>query len=86
MPQFRKKPVVVNAVQWDGSITTLGPLWGLTKQPEIQQDFLSDDLVIPTLEGEMTAKVGDWIIVGTKGEMYPCKPEIFAEIYEAADA
>lgn len=39
-------------------------------------------LVIHTLEGDMTAQPGDWIITGTKGEEYPCKPDIFAEIYE----
>ena len=39
-------------------------------------------LVIATLEGEMIAKPGDWIIRGVAGEFYPCKPEIFAETYE----
>jgi len=40
-------------------------------------------LMIPTLEGEMEASPGDWIIKGVKGEFYPCKPDIFAETYEA---
>ena len=39
-------------------------------------------LVIATLEGEMTAKPGDWIIRGVAGEFYPCKPDIFAATYE----
>lgn len=43
-------------------------------------------LVIATLEGEMTAKPGDWIIRGVAGEFYPCKPEIFEATYEEADA
>ena len=40
------------------------------------------ELEIETLEGNMTAKVGDWIIKGVKGEFYPCKPDIFAATYE----
>lgn len=59
--KFRKKPVVIDAVQTDV------------------------ELKIPTLEGEMTASPGDWIITGVKGERYPCKPEIFALTYEVAE-
>lgn len=40
---------------------------------------------IKTLEGEMTADVGDWLITGVNGELYPCKPDIFAKTYEPAD-
>jgi hypothetical protein len=43
-----------------------------------------DDLMIGTLEGTMVAKPGDWIIRGVKGELYPCKPDIFAATYDAA--
>ena len=43
-------------------------------------------IFIRTLEGEMTATQGDWIIKGVKGEFYPCKPDIFAATYEPADA
>lgn len=43
-------------------------------------------MFIPTLEGEMIASVGDWIIKGVKGEFYPCKPDIFEATYEMADA
>ena len=42
----------------------------------------SAPLLIPTIEGEMTAMPGDWIITGVAGEIYPCKPDIFEETYE----
>ena len=45
-----------------------------------------DRAVIKTLEGEMTARFGDWVIRGVAGELYPCKPDIFAQTYEAVDA
>lgn len=40
---------------------------------------------IPTLEGTMKASIGDWIITGVKGEIYPCKPDIFESTYELAE-
>lgn len=43
-------------------------------------------IIIPTLEGDMRAEPGDWIITGVKGERYPCKPDIFAATYEPVDA
>lgn len=43
-------------------------------------------IYINTLEGQMRGDQGDWVIQGVKGEFYPCKPDIFAEIYEAAEA
>lgn len=84
MPKFRKKPIVIEAVQWDGHITTLerfkegGPAL-------VEQELCSTDLEIPTLEGVMTVKVGDWIIRGVNGEFYPCKPDIFAMTYEPVE-
>jgi hypothetical protein len=42
-------------------------------------------LKIPTLEGEMMASIGDWIIKGVNGELYPCKPDIFAKTYEKVE-
>ena len=44
-----------------------------------------DELIIPTLDGNMIATVGDWIIKGVNGEFYPCKPNIFDNTYEPAD-
>lgn len=78
--KYRKKPVVIDAVQWNGSnlqeIATLGGA------REYEQDFLSDDLIIHTFEGDVKATKGDWIIKGVKGELYPCKPDIFEATYE----
>lgn len=50
----------------------------------VSQDLGDPALLIPTLEGEMRAEVGDWIIRGVKGELYPCKPDIFEATYDPA--
>ena len=77
--KYRKKPVEIEAVQWDG-----------TNKVEIQQfmsRYLDENtiyhhLIIPTLEGDHIASKGDYIIKGVHGEFYPCKPDIFAETYD----
>lgn len=76
--KYRKKPVVIEAIQFTG---------------ENQQEcigFCNEDvweatggLIIPTLEGNHLCAVGDFIIKGIHGEFYPCKPDIFAKTYEA---
>lgn len=87
MPKFRKKPVVVEAMQYTGDHLIVH--W-------IAQGFGSDgitsrvreedqELYISTLEGEMHISVGDWIIKGVAGEFYPCKPDIFEQTYEPAE-
>ena len=82
MAKYRKKPVVVEAVQWNGDLQKLAKLGGAR---EYEQEFLSDDVVIHTLEGNMRAQKGDWIIKGIKGELYPCKDDIFQATYEPMD-
>ena len=81
MPQFRKKPVVIEARLFaearDGSLLCDWCSGTSEKSPH--------EIQITTLEGTMTADLGDWIIKGVKGEFYPCKPDIFAETYEPAD-
>lgn len=75
---YRKKPVVIEAVQWSGSN------WHMIL------DFAGGDnvftrgaeLMVVTLEGTLKADAGDWIIRGVKGEFYPCKPDIFEATYE----
>ena len=53
------------------------------KKPAVVEAFQTDkELVIHTLEGDMKADVGDWIITGVHGEQYPCKPDIFEETYD----
>jgi hypothetical protein len=79
--KWRKKPVVVQAVQFDGTLASIEAL----NIPEASQDLGSRTLQIHTLEGVMTAQPGDWIIRGVQGEFYPCKPDIFEATYEPAD-
>lgn len=80
--KYRKKPIVIDAIQWKGNnVTEIATLGGAE---EYEQDFIGDDLVIRTLEGNMTASKGDWIIKGVNGELYPCKPDIFEKTYDPA--
>lgn len=83
--RFRKKPVVVEAIQWDGNLSTVEKLMEGSTCESVEQDLCDPALVIVTLEGKMRAGVGDWIIRGVKGELYPCKPDIFAQTYEVAE-
>lgn len=87
MAMFRKKPVVIEAVQWDESLATLRPLEakGLVAAGFNGHRDRPDEcknLRIWTLEGGMLVNPGDWIIRGVKGEFYPCKPDIFAATYD----
>jgi len=82
--KYRKKPVVVEALQWTGDnlddVKEFLTSDGLYDSEYL--DYVGDSLGINTLEGTMFAKVGDYIIKGVKGEFYPCKPDIFNETYE----
>jgi len=75
--KYRKKPVVIEAIQWTGY--NLGDCLKFTG--EFGMD-LSGDVYVRTLEGSMKVSVGDYIIKGVKGEFYPCKPDVFAATYE----
>ena len=77
--KYRKKPVIIEAIQFTGSGNN--PQKILDWSPDIQWNA-PDIMIIKTLEGEMTAQLGDYIIKGVKGEFYPCKPEIFEQTYE----
>lgn len=88
MANFRKKPIVIEAVQltwenWFDICVHAGVGKLKDNRPE---GFLGDNneccMSIPTLEGVMTANQNDWIIRGVKGELYACKPDIFAMTYE----
>ncbi len=85
--KFRKKPVVIEAFQWkpDAHVSET-PNWFFEAcaRSECWPEF-DRTLSIRTLEGTMAAQVGDWIIRGVQGELYPCKPDIFAATYEPAD-
>lgn len=80
--RFRKKPVVIDAIQWDGN--NLADVDTIADTHGAHRVFIVDQyrLAIETLEGTMTADVGDWIIRGVQGELYPCKPDIFEQTYE----
>jgi hypothetical protein len=88
--KFRKKPVVIEAWQVppdDGNTRELPPMWlisAIACRPATVEAVAGGGLDIKTLEGTMRADVGDWIIQGVKGELYPCKPDIFAATYEPA--
>lgn len=87
MPKFRKKPVVIEAVQWLNQkiVCPPGPMWFVEAEEKGQIQLHGNTLSIHTLEGVMEASPGDWIIRGIKGEIYPCKPDIFAASYEQAE-
>jgi hypothetical protein len=84
--QFRKKPVVIEAVQWLNKkiVCPPGPDWFVSAEERGEIMLAGDVLYIKTLEGEMRANIGDWIIRGVNGELYPCKPDIFEKTYETA--
>jgi hypothetical protein len=92
---FRKKPVVILAVQWTGDnlaevleFTGKHPRWDewFASFEQYEEHVRRDRNVfkVVTLEGTMEAQPGDWIIRGVKGEHYPCKPDIFYATYEPA--
>lgn len=88
MGRYRKKPVEIEAVQFNGAVESANRILGWigsndgdakrahTTRPEL-------GLVIHTLEGDMRAEPGDWIIKGVAGEFYPVRDDIFAATYEA---
>ena len=82
MSKYRKKPVVIEAVIWDGSTEALN--FASQGDRDLYVNFGEDkpSLFIETLEGTHEAKFGDYIIKGIQGEMYPCKPDIFKATYE----
>ncbi len=87
MARYRKKPVIVDAVQlrWDNwsEMCVFAGVGSLSDgKPEEKQDGEKIGLLIPTLEGVMEAKQNDWVIKGVEGELYPCKPGIFVKTYE----
>lgn len=93
--KFRKKPVVIEAVQFtealrdaivlDGVDCPEGVRRGASTWHQKDRKVWRADFFIETLEGRMRVELGDWIITGVQGEHYPCKPEIFAATYEAVE-
>jgi hypothetical protein len=92
MPLFRKKPVVIEADHYDGSLEIAQSLsekylgrvgLELDKTSTPKELVFSGRLQVSTLEGTVFASPGDWIIQGVNGEVYPCKPDVFEKTYEA---
>lgn len=79
--RFRKRPVVIHALQWTGANVD-AILDFISTKGEARR--LGNTIAIDTLEGTMRAEPGDWIIRGIKGEFYPCKPDVFAATYDRA--
>lgn len=81
MPLFRKRPVVIEAVQFTGE--NFQQIEHFTRgDTEVSQ---AGEMTIETLEGTFHISTGDWVIRGVRGEHYPCKPDIFSQTYETAD-
>jgi hypothetical protein len=86
--KYRKKPVVIEAEQFTGNNAHLIYFWSggaVGYEPNFAENMPPDKLTIKTLEGDMTATPGDFIIKGVNGEFYPCKPDIFAKTYEPVE-
>ncbi len=92
--QYRKKPVVITAMEWDGTAESATPIidWVLANGGTARFSCSQPDsgpcrpgkphsVAIDTLEGSMHASPGDYVIRGVQGEFYPCKPDIFAATY-----
>ena len=95
--KYRKKPVVIEALQWTGAnpqeVASFLAGFGVHIAPPngdaectrclVRFDYTTSppSLTIPTLDGDNRASAGDWIIRGVKGELCPCKPDIFAATY-----
>lgn len=83
MAKYRKKPVEIEAVQFLDTPEQLDILSNfMEKDVIVSYSGISPVLYIHTLEGVMSASVGDFIIRGIKGEYYPCKPNIFEDSYD----
>lgn len=92
MGRYKKKPIVVDAIQIHGNVAEIeqfigehGKVYFDDGAWKIEKGQPCTIVVIHTLEGDMTARDGDYIIKGIKGEFYPCKKDIFEETYEEAE-
>ena len=95
MSKYRKKPVVIDAIEWTGlNHRSIYDFLTNTKDKNIEtsgEHFYIDHtrvnggLVIKTLEGEHIANIGDYIIKGVQREFYPCKPDIFEKTYDKVE-
>ena len=86
MSYYRKKPVVIEAIEFKDTPDNIAELSEfMQKEIVISYEGEHPVLKIATLEGIMAANKGDYIIKGVNGEFYPCKPDIFEKTYEVYD-
>jgi hypothetical protein len=89
MSKYRKKPVVIEATQFntppDFNVDIAGVLFHANCGDERAGCSLDGRYYVETLEGPLVVSNGDWIITGVKGEIYPCKPDIFDATYEKVE-
>jgi hypothetical protein len=89
--RYRKKPVVIEAIQWDGTIERAAEILAWVEGHGGSGNYHgtasgpTPHIAIETLEGAMAATEGWWVIRGVEGEFYPCKPSVFEATYEPAD-
>lgn len=95
--KYRTKPVVIEAFQYDGDLKGSDGNWYVPQWAEdaskneilfydsYGEDTPPCDLFIKSLEGNIHVSVGDYIIKGVNGELYPCKPDIFEKTYEKVE-
>ena len=93
MAKYIKKPIEIEAIQFNGFDKTTGyillserPKW-FTQEMELDVLIFEKEnfIIIKTLEGEMKALEGDFIIKGVNQELYPCKPDVFEKTYEKVE-
>jgi len=83
--RFRKKPVVIEAKQWTDTDECREEMAAWFEEHDMVFCTRGPQVEVETLEGTMSADVGDWIIRGVKDEFYPCKPDIFAATYDPVE-
>jgi hypothetical protein len=87
--KYRKKPVVIEAIQFEGDLYVADKIKEWSRpcnghKPPVDFESTNNgiELIIETLEGNMRARKGDWIIKGVNGEFYPCKDDAFKKTYD----
>jgi len=83
-PRYTKKPITIEAIEWTGSTHYWIAIRNFCNGFAVLCPDQEGDIIITTLEGDMRANKGDYIIKGIKGEFYPCKPDIFEMSYDKA--
>lgn len=80
--RYKTKPCEIEAVQWTGQ--NIKEIMQFTTDKD-NIHIKDSELLVSTLEGDMKASVGDYIIKGLRGEYYPCKPDVFCKKYEPCE-